>query len=177
MRIRAELRRGAVKRGAKITTLVVCAVPMLGMGLVGVAVLSAASAATPAAPSAAAGDIPPEYLRLYQEAAEHYDLGPDGWAYLAGVGKVECDHGRSTAMGCHRGEANSAGARGPAQFLDGTWDAYGVDADGDGTPDVYAPADAIFGMANYLHASGAPADWALGRADPRGIVDALLGRR
>src|SRR4051812_33814085 len=103
-------------------------------------------------------DIPSLYAQLYRSAARRFELGADGWTVLAGVGKVECDHGRSTAVGCHRGEANFAGARGPAQFLDGTWTAYGVDGDGDGQRDVYAPADAVFGMANYLHASGAPLD-------------------
>lgn len=136
------------------------AIPVLGFGLVIVTMLSAASAAPGnSAPIASAGDIPAEYLRLYQAAAAEEKLGADGWSYLAGVGKVECDHGRSTAYGCDRGEVNSAGARGPAQFLDPTWAAYGVDGDGDGTRDVYVPADAIFGMANYLEASGAPGDW------------------
>ena len=48
---------------------------------------------------------------------------------------------------------------GPAQFLAATWSRYGVDGDGDGDRDVWDPRDAIFGMANYLRASGAPADW------------------
>jgi hypothetical protein len=104
-------------------------------------------------------DIPDQYLLLYREAADHYRLGADGWSVLAGVGKVECDHGRSRLRGCHRGEANAAGARGPAQFLPATWEVYGVDANGDGNRDVYEPADAVFGMANYLRASGAPDHW------------------
>lgn len=103
--------------------------------------------------------IPADYLPLYRGAAARYELGEEGWSFLAAVGKVECDHGRSPVPGCHRGEANSAGARGPAQFLPATWDAYGVDGDGDGDRDVYAPADAVAGMANYLRASGAPSDW------------------
>jgi hypothetical protein len=107
----------------------------------------------------AVSDIPGDYLVLYREAADHYRLGVAGWSILAAIGKVECDHGRSPLPGCHRGESNSAGARGPAQFLVATWMTYGVDADGDGRRDVYEPADAIFGMANYLRASGAPDDW------------------
>jgi hypothetical protein len=111
-------------------------------------------------PSAVAvRDIPPRYLRLYRTAGARYGLD---WTVLAAVGKVECDHGRSPAVGCHRGEENPAGAAGPAQFLAGTWRRYGVDGDGDGRRDRWAPADAIFGMANYLRASGAPADY--GRA-------------
>lgn len=136
------------------------AVPVLGIGLALTAALSVGAGASGSSGRvSAAGDIPSGFLELYQAAAEHYELGADGWAYLAGVGKVECDHGRSTAYGCDRGEANSAGARGPAQFLLPTWEAYGVDANRDGRRDLYDPVDAVFGMANYLRASGAPADW------------------
>ena len=104
-------------------------------------------------------DVPDRYLRLYRAAATRYRLGADGWSILAAVGKVECDHGRSPLPGCRAGTANAAGARGPAQFLPATWAAYGVDGDGDGDRDVYEPTDAVFGMANYLRASGAPGDW------------------
>jgi membrane-bound lytic murein transglycosylase B len=71
----------------------------------------------------------------------------------------------------HQGE-NVAGAMGPMQFLAPTWAAYGVDATGDGVRDVYNPADAVFGAANYLCATGAgrPAAlrgalWAYNHAD------------
>src|SRR4051812_33962036 len=37
-------------------------------------------------------DIPAGYLRLYQEAGQRYGIN---WALLAGIGKVESDHGRS----------------------------------------------------------------------------------
>lgn len=114
---------------------------------------------TNSALSRGASDIPGDYLVLYQAAAARYDLGADGWSVLAAVGKVECDHGRSSLVGCGRGEQNAAGARGPAQFLAATWARYGVDGDGDGDRDVWHPRDAIFGIANYLRASGAPADW------------------
>ncbi|HEV2998953.1 MAG TPA: lytic transglycosylase domain-containing protein, partial [Solirubrobacteraceae bacterium] len=108
----------------------------------------------------ARSDIPPSYLALYLRAASRYGLD---WSILAGIGKVECDHGRDPAPSCTReGAVNSAGAGGPAQFLASTWRQYGVDGDGDGVIDRWDPADAIFGMANYLRASGAPADY--GRA-------------
>jgi hypothetical protein len=101
--------------------------------------------------------IPPHYLGLYRQAAARYALD---WAILAGIGKVECDHGRDSDPSCTReGAVNSAGAGGPAQFLASTWSAYGVDGDGDGWADRWDPADAIFAMANYLHASGAPGDY------------------
>jgi hypothetical protein len=105
----------------------------------------------------ARAEIPPEYLRLYLQAAARYDLD---WAVLAGIGKVECDHGQDPDPSCtQQGAVNSAGAGGPMQFLASTWAQYGVDAEGDGPPDRWNPADAIFGAANYLRASGAPANY------------------
>jgi hypothetical protein len=128
-------------------------------GLSALVVVAALLGAKPAGGPGAVSDIPAAQLTLYRVAAGRYRLGPDGWSFLAAVGKVECDHGRSVAPGCDRGEANHAGARGPGQFLSSTWAVYGVDGDGDGDRDVYDPADAIFSMANYLRASGAPRDW------------------
>ena len=82
------------------------------------------------------------------------------WAILAGIGKVECDHGRDPDPSCtHEGAVNSAGAGGPMQFIASTWATYGVDGDGDGRIDRWDPADAIYGAANYLHASGAPGNY------------------
>jgi len=105
----------------------------------------------------AVSDIPARYLTLYEQAAKTYSLD---WAILAAIGKVECDHGRDPDPSCTReGAVNSAGAGGPAQFLASTWVQYGVDGDGDGIRDRWNPADAIFAMGNYLHASGAPADY------------------
>ncbi len=110
----------------------------------------------PAAPELVSG-IPAAYLRLYVQAGRRYGVD---WAVLAGIGRVECDHGEDPAASCtQEGAVNSAGAGGPAQFLAGTWAAYGVDADGDGRADRWDPADAIFSMANYLRASGAPGDY------------------
>jgi hypothetical protein len=107
--------------------------------------------------AAAQAQIPAEYLLLYQQAAGRYGLD---WAVLAGIGKVECDHGRNPDSACTReGAVNSAGAGGPMQFLASTWAAYGVDGDGDGRADRWDPADAIFAAARYLRASGAPADY------------------
>jgi len=108
-------------------------------------------------PSALAkAEIPPEYLSDYEHAGQRYHLD---WAILAGIGKVECDHGRDPDPACTKeGAVNSAGAGGPMQFLAGTWATYGVAPNG-GTPDRWNPEDAIFGAANYLKASGAPGDY------------------
>ncbi|HXC23723.1 MAG TPA: lytic transglycosylase domain-containing protein, partial [Solirubrobacteraceae bacterium] len=102
-------------------------------------------------------EIPPLYLDLYEQSARRYGLD---WAILAGIGKVECDHGLDSDPSCTKqGAVNSAGAGGPAQFLASTWAVYGIDADGKGPPDRWDPADAIYAMANYLRASGAPQNY------------------
>ena len=120
----------------------------------------------PGASSAAKGGIPGNYLTLYQKAAKDYGIP---WNVLAGIGEVETDHGRSPLPGVTSGE-NFAGAGGPMQFLQPTWDQYGVDGNGDNRKDRYDPADAIPGAANYLKASGAPsrmkaAIWAYNHSD------------
>jgi cell wall-associated NlpC family hydrolase len=111
----------------------------LGLGLAVVALfplllvaqVTATSAATTSwnvgsAPTPAAlEDIPPDYLALYQAAARTCE--GLGWGILAGIGKVESDHGRSPLAGVHSG-ANA---------------------------DVYDPADAIFAAARLLCANGA----------------------
>jgi hypothetical protein len=105
----------------------------------------------------ARAEIPPLYLRYYEQAGERFGLD---WAILAGIGKVECDHGRDPDPACTReGATNSAGAGGPMQFIASTWAQYGVDGDGDGRVDRWDPADAIYSVANYLRASGAPGNY------------------
>jgi hypothetical protein len=109
-------------------------------------------------PSALArAEIPLPYLRLYEQAGQRYGLD---WAILAGIGKVECDHGRDPEPACTReGAVNLAGAGGPMQFIASTWARYGVAAHGQGPADRWDPADAIYAAANYLRASGAPGDY------------------
>jgi Transglycosylase SLT domain len=136
---------------------------MMLMTLVGAGGLGSLTAGTPETveetdgPSALAKkEIPKEYLSDYEQAGQKYHLD---WAILAGIGKVECDHGRDPDPSCTKeGAVNSAGAGGPMQFLAGTWATYGV-APAGGTPDRWQPEDAIFGAANYLKASGAPGDY------------------
>lgn len=124
------------------------------------------SASTPAAgaqqicatQSALQGDIPANYLPWLERAVARYRLGPRGFAILAAVHKIESDFGRSLLPGVRSGE-NRAGAGGPAQFLASSWEAYGVDGDGDGIADRYSVPDSVLATANYLRASGAPRDW------------------
>jgi membrane-bound lytic murein transglycosylase B len=118
----------------------------------------ASPSVSPYTPSAAAlADIPPSYLTLYRSAAARFGLD---WTILAGIGKVECDHGRDPDPSCtDEGHLNYAGAGGPAQFLLSTWKEYGISASGSSPPDMWNPADAVYSMANYLHAVGAPGDY------------------
>jgi hypothetical protein len=121
---------------------------------------AAARPARQAPPSRTAkGDIPAAYLRLYRQAAAH--CPGLSWTVLAGVGKVESDHGRASLPGVRSGW-NHAGAAGPMQFGIGkgragnAWARFGRDVDRDGRTSVYDPGDAIPAAARYLCAHGAP---------------------
>jgi cell wall-associated NlpC family hydrolase len=102
--------------------------------------------------SGSAKDIPRSYLDLYKAAGKKFGIP---WNVLAGIGKEETNHGRSSLPGVHSG-ANYAGAGGPMQFLEATFKSYAVDGNHDGKKDRYNPADAIFTAAKYLKANGAP---------------------
>lgn len=43
-----------------------------------------------------------------------------------------------------------AGAKGPGQFMEGTWRTYGKDADGDGTTDILSVADSVMASGHLL---------------------------
>jgi cell wall-associated NlpC family hydrolase len=100
----------------------------------------------------AISDIPPAYLALYMSAAGTCPSLP--WEVLAGIGKVESDHGQSTAPGIHSG-TNFAGAEGPMQFEPATFAQYAVKADPSAPLSPYNPADAIYTAASMLCANGA----------------------
>jgi hypothetical protein len=106
-------------------------------------------------PSEAAKGIPGNYLTYYEDAGRSTGVP---WQIVAGIGKVETGHGTSDLPGVHSGE-NSAGAGGPMQFLQPTWDEvarkYNIDGDGDGEENRYTPADAVLGAAFYLKSNGA----------------------
>ncbi len=122
------------------------------------------SLASGPAPQALAS-IPPAYLALYMAAAPTCPGLP--WGVLAGIGKVESDHGQSDAPGVRSG-ANFAGAEGPMQFEPATFAEYAVDADHTSEPDIYDPADAIYTAAAMLCANGAAS------GTPAGIKQAIF---
>jgi len=90
----------------------------------------------------------PQLVSLWQGAGSAYGIP---WEVLASINKVESNFGRN--MG-----PSSAGAVGWMQFMPGTWDRWGVDANGDGVADPWNPQDAIYAAARYLAASGGGQD-------------------
>jgi hypothetical protein len=96
--------------------------------------------------------IPPFLLSIYQAAGIQYGIP---WEVLAAINEIETDYGRNLNV-------SSAGALGWMQFMPGSWQTYGVDANEDGRKDPYNPVDAVFAAARYLKAAGADTD--LGRA-------------
>ena len=93
-------------------------------------------------------EIPPFLLPIYQACGTEYGIP---WEVLASINKIE------TAFGTNL-NVSSAGALGWMQFLPSSWEAFGVDANGDGRKDPYNPVDAICAAANYLKIAGAHDD-------------------
>lgn len=96
--------------------------------------------------NAKAGSIPRNYFELYVDAGEAWNIP---WNVLAGIGQIETHHGTLDAAGVHTGE-NFAGAGGPMQFLQSTFDRVKVDGNGNGVKSRYEPADAIYSAAKLL---------------------------
>lgn len=110
------------------------------------------SALAAPATRAAARDIPPGRLRIFQEAGRRIDID---WRFLAAIGEQECGSGSCAGV-------SSSGCAGPMQiaYVRGSacspgsgptiWELYRVDGDGDGVADIDNPADAIFTAARIL---------------------------
>jgi hypothetical protein len=159
--------RIALRLGLRGTLILVCLL-VLGVTAYGIAtdlgLLDPPAAAQPQRPpappsQAAQADLPPGWLGLYRTGAGH--CPGLSWTILAGIGKVESDHGRARLPGVRAGW-NHAGAAGPMQFGIGVgragnaWARFGRDFDRDGRVSVYDPGDAIPAAARYLCDAGAP---------------------
>jgi peptidoglycan DL-endopeptidase CwlO len=139
---------------------ITAAISPLALLLFADAASSSAAAAGSGGPSTLAlSGIPPAYLAWYMAAAPTCTGLP--WGVLAGIGKVESDHGRSAAPGVRSG-ANFAGAEGPMQFLPATFARIAVDADRGRPLSPYDPEDAIYTAAAMLCADGAAGGTATG---------------
>ncbi|HST48168.1 lytic transglycosylase domain-containing protein [Jatrophihabitans sp.] len=147
------------------------------------------AAATPAAVHVmAVGGIPAVALDAYRLAAARMGSAqPDcglPWQLLAGIGRIESNHGRYggaslTATGESRPHiigpaldgtrydyiADTDGGRldgdprvdhavGPMQFIPATWAMYGIDGNGDRVASPFNIADAALAAARYLCAAG-----------------------
>jgi hypothetical protein len=147
--------------GATVAVTFAITVAVLGASFTGCEPASeTAQAATGPAPSAyALQSIPPERLKLYQQAASRFDID---WSFLASIGAQECGNGDCPGV-------NSSGCAGPMQIASlrespcspGTgptlWETYAVDADPTQALSVNDPADAIFTAARILRQDmGAP---------------------
>ena len=120
-----------------------------------------------------------------------------GWALVAAIGKVESSHARGgridaegtttspilgprldgsganaaipdTDGGAFDGDTVWDRAVGPTQFIPSTWQAYGVDANGDGRADPNNAHDATTATGRYLCAGG------LDLSDPGQLHDAVF---
>ena len=137
------------------------AVAVLGASFTGCEATGEAATSTAAeAPSAyALQSIPPERLRLYEQAGERFDID---WSFLASIGAQECGNGECAGV-------NGSGCAGPMQIAylrespcspgpgPTLWERYAVDADPSRPLSVNDPADAIYTAARILRQDmGAP---------------------
>ncbi|HJQ43512.1 MAG TPA: lytic murein transglycosylase [Jatrophihabitantaceae bacterium] len=136
----------------------------------------------------AANGIPAVVLNAYRVAAARLASAQPAcgidWALLAGIGRVESDHGRFAGAVVHAdgvstpriigipldghgtalirdtdggrldGDTVYDRAVGPMQFIPSTWALYGTDGDGDGVANPFDVNDAALTAARYLCAAG-----------------------
>jgi hypothetical protein len=105
------------------------------------------------ASSFALADIPRRYLDFYTDAAAA--CRGLSWQVLAAIGKIESDHGRSSAPGVRSGVNRFGCCAGPMQFnirngRPSTWDTWGTGV----VAQVYDPAHAVPAAARKLCADG-----------------------
>jgi membrane-bound lytic murein transglycosylase B len=136
----------------------------------------------------AADGIPVTALKAYESAAARETTRAPAcgitWPLLAGIGRVESDHGRFAGAVLHSdglstprvigipldghgtalirdtddgvldGDTVYDRAVGPMQFIPSTWASWGIDANGDGVKDPFNIFDAAAAAADYLCAAG-----------------------
>lgn len=155
------LAAGTGSTGFALLAIFGIAVAVLGASFTGCEPTSEpALASTGPTPSAyALQNIPPERLRLYQQAGSKFDID---WSFLASIGAQECNNGECAGT-------NSSGCAGPMQiaYVRGSacslgagptlWERYAVSAHPGHAPNINDPADAIYTAARILREDmGAP---------------------
>jgi cell wall-associated NlpC family hydrolase len=142
----------AIIAGAGVVGVVVALVAAVA-GVASTVLGGGGSDSTPS--QTAMSDIPGDYLGWYQAAAA--TCPGLSWTVLAGIGKVETDHGRSTLPGVHSGLNEAGVAAGPMQFEPATFAHYDqpVPPGGANPPSLYDPVDAIYAAARMLCVNGA----------------------
>ncbi|GGZ90006.1 transglycosylase [Streptomyces subrutilus] len=123
--------------------LAVLALPVIVLALIA-GLITGVGADSAAAASSLRG-VPPEFepwiLRAVAECKAHPELTP---ALMAA--QLQQESGFSTS----RDTVSYASARGPAQFVDGTWAKYRNDADGNGRADPFDVGDAVTAQGRYM---------------------------
>jgi hypothetical protein len=162
--------RAAGALSAAIAALIVLGLPLTILLLLDPA-SSAACGGSPTGPGpASVPGIPPSLLPIFEGAAQQFQLGNDGWAYLAALNNAESTFGTDNGPGTGvLSGSNSAGAAGPMQIGIGgaatdNWDTI-VSQIPAGLPggalpsSVYNETDAVYGAAALLQKWGAPGNW------------------
>jgi hypothetical protein len=126
--------------------------PIVGAVCIALAFGGASDCGAASAASGTVKGVPAKLVPIYRLAAAKYRLGPKGPAILAAINWEETGFGENLGV-------SSAEAEGWMQFLPSSWEAFGIDGNGDGAKDPYNPWDAIFAAARLLRSSGAPGNW------------------
>jgi hypothetical protein len=162
-------------RVAGALTAAIAAALVLGLPLMILLMLDpssqAACSGTPTGPGpASVPGIPTNLLPIFEGAAQQFQLGNDGWAYLAALNNAESTFGTNNGAGTGvLSGSNSAGAAGPMQIGIGgaatdNWDTIVAEIPpglpgGAQPPSVYNETDAVYGAAALLKKWGAPGNW------------------
>ena len=165
-------------RAAGALAAATCALLVLGVPLMILLVLDpsaqAACGGTPTGPGpSSVPGIPPNLLPIFEGAAQQFELGSDGWAYLAAFNYAESEFGADNGPGTGvLSGSNSAGAAGPMQIGIGgaatdNWDTIVAEIPtelpgGAQPPSVYNEVDAVYGAAALLQEVGGAAELAGG---------------
>jgi hypothetical protein len=110
-----------MRRVFVLALLLTVLLPLLAVLLALAAASSRAQCGGAVGPGSAPG-VPSNLLAIYEQAAGSYQLGPQGWAYLAAINEIETNFGHNLSV-------STAGAIGWMQFTPATWAQYQVSAD------------------------------------------------